>query len=177
MHGLSVLLTPRQDTTGRFGRGGDILLFVPWVSALDAVGAVGHRDRVDGRALLAGGMGRVRRVRQASARLASVVVKLHQAEDEVGGHQLEPVWGVGDDIPAWEGGAVTEGDATGTCRGMADYQWLNHSPLRALALSVEVRVSETVDAEAKHVVGLQGFTKEVAIATAILPETKRGSFI
>lgn len=46
-----------------------------------------------------------------------------------------------------------------------------HSPLRALALRVEVRVSETVDAEAEHVVGLQGFAKEVAIATAILPET------
>lgn len=34
-----------------------------------------------------------------------------------------------------------------------------------------MRVSETVDAEAEHVVGLQGFAKEVAIATAILPET------
>lgn len=48
-----------------------------------------------------------------------------------------------------------------------------HSPLGALALSVEVRVSEAVDAEAEHVVGLQGFAKEVAIATAILPETVR----
>lgn len=54
-------------------------------------------------------------------------------------------------------------------------QRLNHSPLRALTLSVEVRVSETVDAEAEHVVGLQGFTKEVAIATTILPETERDS--
>lgn len=48
-----------------------------------------------------------------------------------------------------------------------------HSPLGALALRVEVRVSETVDAEAEHVVGLQGFAEEVAIATAILPETAR----
>lgn len=81
--------------------GGHLLLFVPRVSALDAVGAVGHRHRVDGRALLAGGMGRVR---QAGARLAGVVVKLHQAEDEVRGHQLEPVRGIGDDIPVGEGG-------------------------------------------------------------------------
>lgn len=106
-------------------------------------------------------------MRQAGARLAGVVVKLHQAEDEVGGHQLEPVRGIGDDIPAGEGGASE------TCIAMTECQCLNRSPLRALALSVEVGVSETVDAEAEHVVGLQGFTKEVAIATAILPETER----
>lgn len=106
-------------------------------------------------------------MRQAGARLAGVVVKLHQAEDEVGGHQLESVRGIGDDIPAGEGGASE------TCRAMTECQCLNRSPLRALALSVEVGVSETVDAEAEHVVGLQGFTEEVAIATAILPETER----
>lgn len=102
--------TPLEDSTGNYrtdpdslgggGRGGGhLLLFVPRVSALDAVGAVGRRHRVDGRALLAGGMGRVR---QAGARLAGVVVKLHQAEDEVRGHQLEPVRGIGDDIPVGE---------------------------------------------------------------------------
>lgn len=52
---------------------------------------------------------------------------------------------------------------------------LTHSPLGALALRVEVRVSEAVDAEAEHVVGLQGFTKEVAVATAILPQTEKES--
>lgn len=86
--------------------GGDLLLFVPRVPALDAVGAVGGRDRVDGRALLAGGMGRVRRVRQAGARLAGVVVKLHQAEDEVRGHQLEAVRGIGDDVAAGGGRSI-----------------------------------------------------------------------
>lgn len=66
-----------------------------------------------------------------------------------------------------------EGGASESCTTVAEHQFLDRSPLRALALSVEVRVSETVDAEAEHVVGLQGFTKEVAIATAILPETVR----
>lgn len=97
------------------------------------------------------------------------MVKLHQAEDEVGGHQLEPVRGIGDDIPAEEGGASE------ACRIVTEYQCVTHSPLGALALSVEVRVSEAVDAEAEHVVGLQGFTKEVAIATAILPQKEKES--
>lgn len=113
-------------------------------------------------------------MRQAGARLAGVVVKLHQAEDEVRGHQLEPVRGIGDDIPA--------GGRWRRCvRGLQSTREVRlgrrhrptHSPLGALALRVEVRVSETVDAEAEHVVGLQGLAEEVAIATAILPETER----
>lgn len=55
---------------------------------------------MDGRALFAGGMGGVRGVGQAGPGLARVVIKLHQAEDQVCGHQLKLVRRIGDDIPA-----------------------------------------------------------------------------
>lgn len=38
-------------------------------------------------------------MRQAGPRLASVVVKLHQAEDQVCWYKLKLVGGIGDDIP------------------------------------------------------------------------------
>lgn len=62
---------------------GHILLFVSCVPAFGAVGTVGGWDRVDRGALFAGGMGRMGRVGEAGSRLASVVVKLHQAEYQV----------------------------------------------------------------------------------------------
>lgn len=74
-------------------------MFVPWVPAFGAVGAVGGRDGVDGGALFAGGMRRVRGVREAGPRQAGVVVELHQAENQVGGHQLECVRRVSYDVP------------------------------------------------------------------------------
>lgn len=63
---------------------------------------------MDGGALFAGGMGGVRGVGQARPGLACVVVKLHEAEDQVGGHQLELVRRVRDHVPAeqpWENNA------------------------------------------------------------------------
>lgn len=70
------------------------------VSGVSASVAVGFGDGVDGGAFFAGGMRRMRGVREAGPRLAGVVVELHQAEDQVRGHQLEGVRGIGDDIPA-----------------------------------------------------------------------------
>lgn len=66
---------------------------------------------MDGGALFAGGMGGVRGVGQARPGLACVVVELHEAEDQVGGHQLELVRRVRDHVPAeqpWEGGVGGE---------------------------------------------------------------------
>lgn len=54
---------------------------------------------MDGGALFAGGMGGVRGVGQARPGLACVVVELHEAEDQVGGHQLELVRRVRDHVP------------------------------------------------------------------------------
>ena len=82
--------------------GGHILLFVSWVPAFGAVGAVGGWDRVDGGALFAGGMGRMGRVGEAGSRLASVVVELHQAEYQVRGHQLKRIRWIGYDISGEE---------------------------------------------------------------------------
>lgn len=81
---------------------GHILLFVSWVPAFGAVGSVGGWDRVDWGALFAGGMGRMWRVGEAGSRLASVVVKLHQAEYQVWGHQLKRIRWIGYDIPRGE---------------------------------------------------------------------------
>lgn len=67
---------------------------------------------MDGGALFAGGMGGVRGVGQARPGLACVVVKLHEAEDQVGGHQLELVRRVRDHVPAeqpWENDVVVGG--------------------------------------------------------------------
>lgn len=47
-------------------------------------------------------MGRMGRVGEAGSRLASIVVKLHQAEYQVWGHQLECIWRIGYDIPRGE---------------------------------------------------------------------------
>lgn len=85
---------------------GHILLFVP---AFVAVGAVGGWDRVDRGALFAGGMGRMWGVGEAGPRLAGVVVKLHQAEDQVRGHQLKRVRRIGYDIPGGEGEQMQRG--------------------------------------------------------------------
>lgn len=78
-----------------------VLLFVSGFPGFTAaVLPVGGWDRVDGRALLAGGMRGVGRVGQAGPRLARVVVELHEAEDQVCGHQLELVRWVGDHVSA-----------------------------------------------------------------------------
>lgn len=81
---------------------GHILLFVPWVPAFGAVGAVGGWDRVDGGALFAWRMGRVGGVGEAGTRLAGVVVKLHQTEYQVRGHQLKCIRWIGYDVPTGE---------------------------------------------------------------------------
>lgn len=87
---------------------------------------------MDGGALFAGGMGGVRGVGQARPGLAGVVVELHEAEDQVGGHELELVRRVRDHVPAgaktWEsdpGGGGEEGGGGqgrgwGRGRGRAD---------------------------------------------------------
>lgn len=64
-----------------------------------AVLPVGGGDGVDRRALFAGGMGGVGAVGKAGPRLARVVVKLHQTEDQVCGDQLKLIRRVGDHIP------------------------------------------------------------------------------
>lgn len=74
-------------------------LFVSRVPAFGAVGAVGGWDRVDGGALFARRMGRMRGVGEAGSGLAGVVVKLHQAEYQVRGHQLKCIRWIGYDIP------------------------------------------------------------------------------
>ena len=80
-----------------------VLLFVAGLPGLTAaVLPVGRRDGVDGGALFAGGMGGVGRVGQACPGLACVVVELHEAEDQVCGHQLELVRWVRDHIPGRE---------------------------------------------------------------------------
>ncbi len=80
-----------------------VLLFVAGLPGLTAaVLPVGGRDGVDGGALFAGGMGGVGRVGQACPGLACVVVKLHEAEDQVCGHELKLIRWVRDHIPARE---------------------------------------------------------------------------
>lgn len=71
---------------------------------------------MDGGALFAGGMGGVRGVGQARPGLARVVVELHEAEDQVGGHELELVRRVCDHVPAeqtWENEAGGGGEGGG----------------------------------------------------------------
>lgn len=102
---------------------GHVLLFVAGLAGLAAaVLPVGGRDGVDGGALFAGGMGGVRGVGQARPGLARVVVELHEAEDQVGGHELELVRRVCDHVPAEQtrendtgggGGGGREGQITG----------------------------------------------------------------
>lgn len=78
-----------------------VLLFIAGLPALTAaVLPAGGRDGVDGRALFARGMGGMGRVGQACPGLACVVVELHEAEDQVCGHQLKLIWWVCDHISA-----------------------------------------------------------------------------
>lgn len=73
-----------------------VLLFFPWVPSLCAVLSVcGGWDGVDRRALLAGSVGRMGRMGEAGPGLASVVVKLHQTENQVRRHELKFVRWVG----------------------------------------------------------------------------------
>ena len=83
-------MTGSEADTGQLS-GGHILLFVSRVPAFGAVGAVDGGDGVDRGALFAGGMRGLGGVGEAGSGLARVVVKLHQAEDQVGGHQLKRV--------------------------------------------------------------------------------------
>lgn len=57
---------------------------------------------MNGGALFAGGMRGVGRVGQACSGLARVVVKLHEAEDQVCGHQLKLIRWVCDHVSAQE---------------------------------------------------------------------------
>ena len=77
------------------------LLFVAGLPTLAAavLSTAGVGDGVDGRALFAGRMGGMGGVGEAGPGLARIVVELHQAEDQVGGHQLKVVWRVRDNVP------------------------------------------------------------------------------
>lgn len=78
-------------------------MFVAGLPSLTAaVLPAGGGDGVDGRALFARGMGGMGGVGQACPGLACVVVKLHEAEDQVCGHQLKLIWGICDYISAQE---------------------------------------------------------------------------
>lgn len=84
----------------------------------------------------------MRGVREAGSRLASVVVELHQAEDQVRGHQLKRVRGIGYDIPAEKSTPLSPRAAS------EDELFLNssidqrlHPPFGTLALAVKVCVS------------------------------------
>lgn len=80
-----------------------LLLFVAGLPGLAAaVLPVGGGDGVDGWALFAGGMGGVRAVGEAGPGLARIMVKLHQAEDQVWWHQLKTIWRIGYHIPKEE---------------------------------------------------------------------------
>lgn len=98
-HWPQALVTDRDRQTALEGH---VLLFVSWVPAFDSVGAVGSLDRVDGRALFARRVRGVRRVGKAGPWLTGIVVKLHQAEYEVGGHEFKCIWRIGDDVPEEE---------------------------------------------------------------------------
>ena len=78
-----------------------VLLFVAGLPGLSAaVLSARGWDGVNGGALFAGGMGGVGRVGQACPRLACIVVELHEAEDQVCGHELKLIRWVRDHIPA-----------------------------------------------------------------------------
>ena len=89
------------------GRVGNLLLFVPRLAGFGAVGPVGQLGRVEGGALLAGGVGgvggRVGGVGQAGPGLARVVVKLHQAEYQVRLHQLKRIRRIGYNVSGGRG--------------------------------------------------------------------------
>ncbi len=77
-----------------------LLFFTGFTCFAAAVLPVRGRDGVNGRALLAGWMRGMGGVGQARSRLARIVVKLHQTEDQVRGHQLKLIRRVCDDISA-----------------------------------------------------------------------------
>lgn len=80
-----------------------LLLFVTGLPGLTAaVLPARGGDRVNGGTLFAGGMGGVGRVGQACPRLACVVVKLHEAEDQVCGHEFKLIRRVRDHVPGPE---------------------------------------------------------------------------
>lgn len=80
---------------------GHVLLFFAGLPGLTAaVLPVRGRDGVNGGTLFAGGMGGVGRVGQACPGLACIVVELHEAEDQVCGHELKLIRWVRDHIPA-----------------------------------------------------------------------------
>ena len=83
------------------------LLFVPRLPTLAApvLSTAGVGDGVDGRALFAGRMGGMGGVGEAGPGLARIVVELHEAEDQVGGHQLKVVRRVGDHVPGQHKGS------------------------------------------------------------------------
>lgn len=79
----------------------NVLLFVAGFPGLTAaVLPVRGWDGVNRGALFAGGMGGVGRMGQACPGLACIVVKLHEAEDQVCGHELKLIRWVRDHIPA-----------------------------------------------------------------------------
>lgn len=51
-----------------------------------------------------------------------------------------------------------------------------HPPFGTLALTVQVCVSEPIDAKAQHVVCFEGFAEEVTITTTILQNDKKTIF-
>lgn len=106
-------------------------------------------------------------MREAGSRLACVVVELHQAEDQVRGHQLKRVGGIGYDIPAGEGTRLSPPGPTKDDVLSVETQ-SPYPPFGTLALTVEVCVPQPIDAKAQHVVGFEGFAEEVTIATPIL---------
>lgn len=88
---------------------GHVLLLVAGLPTLAAaVLPVGRWDGVNGGALFAGGMGGMGRVGQTRPRLSRVVVELHQAEDQVCGHELKLIRRVRDHIPAARAGREKE---------------------------------------------------------------------
>lgn len=48
-----------------------------------------------------------------------------------------------------------------------------HSPLRALAGSAEVSISQPVNSKTKHIIRFQSFAEQVTITTTILGDNKR----
>lgn len=77
-------------------------------------------------------------MRQTGPGLASVVVKLHQAEDQVCRYEFKLVGGIGDDVP-----------------------------FCTLAGGAEVGISQPVNSKTKHVICFQSFAEQITITTTI----------
>lgn len=81
-----------------------ILLFFPWIPGLGAIRSVCcWWDGVNWWALLAGRIGGMGGMRKTGPRLASIVVKLHQTEDQVCRHKLKFIWRVCDNVTVKKG--------------------------------------------------------------------------